>query len=382
MKIGKIVVQNVPKKLRKIPTGLYSVDDALDGGLDSRTAIEIYGFEGSAKSTLAYYLAGAYARRLKQGSTVDLIDLEGFNPEYAANGLEHSGFEGTLWVAPIANEKTGLMLTSAKTMQKGIEEFGEDTTTALILDSVGAIVPAAEIEGEIGDAFVGQRAKLMAMFMRNVVMLLRTKKNSSVTFIINHIHPNIGSRGFSTVGGSTPRYLCPTRIRLSVVEKYDGEELRVQGKFEKLRYRLRQQEKRLFEIITVPSYGVHPGLTAVNDCVIYGLAKREGQIRMGGKSYGFWKRMLQHYEDTEMFQPFINALAERGHEDIYQKPETVEEVSRRGRHSKNGNGRQADLSDQDDGNEVDVIRKKTRPHTVRFPSLARGNRKRREKALA
>jgi hypothetical protein len=155
---------------------------------------------------------------------------------------------------------------------------------------------------------MGRRAFIMGQTVRRCLRWLRNKEKPGNIFFVNHQFPLLGVMGSVTSGGNMIKNGSGVRIQLKVKEKSDSDARVVQGKIEKLRFRPQEAIKE-FWFVTIPDHGLHLGLSAVNDCIQIGLATEDGgRISMGGKSYGWWSKMLKDYDDKEKFQPFVEAL--------------------------------------------------------------------------
>lgn len=290
--------ENDPTPLTRIQTGYFSLDKAFGDhrgniGLPMRVTAELYGFTGGGKSTLAWTLSAKCATKIA------LADVEGFDPSYLSILLETAGFNGD--VAILSNPSDEKLLNEfEKTILKEDVQAG-------ILDSIGGLNPVADLESEIGERNMGQRSRLMAQFSRRAIHGLRFKKTPSIIFMVNHCLAIIGGRGTSTSGGDVTKYLASIRIRISKEEISEDGSFIITGKIEKNRYG-RSGEK--FQVFYLSGRGIHQGLTAANDCIYLQLASSDRVVKMDGKSYGFWKRLVASADDPELFQPFIDKLKE------------------------------------------------------------------------
>jgi RecA/RadA recombinase len=305
------ITGNYPAILRK-ESGLFSLDLALSSrgelGIPMRSIMELYGYTNVGKSTLSYYLAGHLTEK---GTVVD-CDLENADRKYYQRALVNSGLSGIGHLIDSVDDKKKpipheVMLGDMAT------RFVDEETGACILDSIGAVQPLAEKEGDFGEAFMGKRAKLVAQVSRNLVNSLRNKSRPSVAFIINHVHSVIGGRGHITAGGDTLKYLAAIRIMMWTEEPFaDDEEhpigFLVRGKVEKLRYGGRGRE---FTFYIVPDYGVHAGASAMFDCFNLELAERGTTVKIGKKSLGYIKKEFLEYAaegKQRKFAPFQEEL--------------------------------------------------------------------------
>ena len=161
-----------------IPTGSLSLDLALGiGGLPRGRIVEIYGPESSGKTTLALHVL---AEAQKMGGEVAFVDAEhALDPTYAkALGVN---VEDMLISQPDTGEQA-LEITEALVRSGAID--------VVVVDSVAALVPRAEIEGEMGDSFVGLHARLMSQALRKLTGVIN--KTNSIVIFINQLREKVG----------------------------------------------------------------------------------------------------------------------------------------------------------------------------------------------
>lgn len=307
---GGVTIEGEYPEINRVSTKLFSLDAALGGGLPTRSAVELFGYSNSCKSTLSYYLSGIVAGN--NGGTIELGDFEGLSREYLSRAVSMAQPSAPIRVriVPIT-EGTGKNVkpSSAENMLTVLRDrFSEEGSGAAILDSVSAIVPNSELEGEISDAVVGKRAQVVARFMRSMIMWLRNKERPANVFIVNHLFGIIGGRGSITAGGESVKNLPAVRIRLQPIEKEDDGSMVVGGSVEKLRFRSDESGPKQFKFFSRPGYGIHPGLSAVLDCIDQGKAKKDRTITMGNKSYGYWSKLVEQADDLDLFALFVEAL--------------------------------------------------------------------------
>ncbi len=190
-----------------IPTGALSLDIALGvGGLPRGRVVEIYGQEGSGKTTLMlHFLAEAQ----KCGGTAAFIDAEhAFARDYAA----HLGIDlDTLLVSQPDTGEQALEICDALVRSGAVD--------AVVIDSVAALVPAAELEGDMGDAHVGLQARLMSQALRKLAGSV-SQANATVVFI-NQIREKIGvmfGNPETTPGGRALKFWASVRLELRRAE--------------------------------------------------------------------------------------------------------------------------------------------------------------------
>ena len=197
-----------------ISTGSLSLDMALGGkGIPRGRIIEVFGPESSGKTTLALHI-GAEAQ--KSGGIAAIIDAEhAFDPSWAKKlGVE---LDSLLVSQPSSGEEA---------MQICEMLVKSNAVDVIIIDSVAALVPKAELEGEIGDSHVGLQARLMSQSMRKLTGAI-AKSKSAVVFI-NQIREKVGVMFGSpetTPGGRALKFYCSGRIDVRRIGSLkDGEE--------------------------------------------------------------------------------------------------------------------------------------------------------------
>ena len=190
-----------------IPTGSLALDLALGiGGLPRGRVIEIYGPESSGKTTLALHVL---AQAQKQGGEVAFVDAEhALDPTYArALGVN---VEDMLISQPDTGEQA-LEITEALVRSGAID--------VVVVDSVAALGPRAEIEGEMGDSFVGLHARLMSQALRKLTGIIA--KTNSIVIFINQLREKVGvmyGNPEVTTGGRALKFYASVRIDVRRVE--------------------------------------------------------------------------------------------------------------------------------------------------------------------
>ena len=198
---------NVQPNVEAIPTGSLALDLALGiGGVPRGRIIEIYGPESSGKTTLALHVL---AQAQKMGGEVAFVDAEhALDPTYArALGVK---IEDMLISQPDTGEQA-LEITEALVRSGAID--------VVVVDSVAALVPRAEIEGEMGESHVGLQARLMSQAMRKLTSVIG--KTNTVCIFINQLREKVGVVYGSpevTTGGRALKYYSSVRIDIRRVE--------------------------------------------------------------------------------------------------------------------------------------------------------------------
>ena len=190
-----------------IPTGSLSLDDALGvGGIPRGRIIEVYGAESSGKSTLSYHIM---AEAQKMGGTAAYIDAEhALDPGYSAR---------------CGVNLDDLLLSQPDSAEQALEicEYlvRSSAVDLVVIDSVAALVPKAEIDGDMGDTHVGLQARLMSQALRKLTAAI-SRSDCSVIFI-NQIREKVGVIWGSpevTPGGRALKFYSSVRIDLRRIE--------------------------------------------------------------------------------------------------------------------------------------------------------------------
>ena len=191
-----------------VSTGSLGLDMATGiGGLPRGRIIEIYGPESSGKTTLALH---AVAEVQKQGGTAAFVDAEhALDPLYARNlGVDVD----SLLVSQPDDGEQGLAIAEALARSGAVE--------IIIVDSVAALVPRSEIEGEMGDSHVGQHARLMSQALRKLAGIIN--KTNCIIIFINQLREKIGvmyGNPETTTGGRALKFYASMRIDVRRIEQ-------------------------------------------------------------------------------------------------------------------------------------------------------------------
>ena len=184
-----------------IPTGSIALDVALGiGGLPRGRIVEIYGPESSGKTTVALH---AVANAQRQGGIAAFIDAEhALDPEYAAK---------------LGVDTDALLVSQPDTGEQALEIMdmliGSGSLDVIVIDSVAALVPRAEIEGDMGDSHVGLQARLMSQALRKITGRLSQTKTTAI--FINQLREKIGvffGSPETTTGGKALKFYASIRI--------------------------------------------------------------------------------------------------------------------------------------------------------------------------
>lgn len=183
-----------------IPTGSVSLDLALGGGIPKGRVIEIYGPESSGKTTLTLH---AIAEIQKQGGTAAFIDAEhALDPAYAKR---------------IGVDVDNLLLSQPDNGEQALEIVEtlvrSNAVDLIVVDSVAALVPRAEIEGDMGDSHMGLQARLMSQALRKLTGIISRSK--ATVIFINQIRMKIGvmfGNPETTTGGNALKFYASVRM--------------------------------------------------------------------------------------------------------------------------------------------------------------------------
>ncbi|MFP4483514.1 MAG: recombinase RecA [Spirochaetota bacterium] len=195
------------KNIETIPSGSILLDEALGlGGYPKGRVIEVYGPESSGKTTLALH---AIAEAQKQGGIAAFIDAEhALDPVYARNlGVNVD----ELWVSQPDTGEQALEIAESLVRSGAVD--------VIVVDSVAALTPQAEIEGDMGDSHVGLQARLMSQALRKLTATI-SKSGTSLIFI-NQIRMKIGvmfGNPETTTGGKALKFYSSVRLEVRRVE--------------------------------------------------------------------------------------------------------------------------------------------------------------------
>ena len=199
--------QNAAMNVDSISTGSFTLDLALGiGGIPKGRIIEIYGPESSGKTTVALHMI---AEAQKNNGIAAFIDAEhALDPEYAKNlGVDVD----SLLVSQPDNGEQALEITEALVRSSAID--------IIVIDSVAALVPRQEIEGDMGDSHVGLQARLMSQALRKLAGVI--SKTSCVVVFINQLREKVGityGSNETTTGGRALKFYSSVRLDVRRIE--------------------------------------------------------------------------------------------------------------------------------------------------------------------
>jgi recombination protein RecA len=281
MKLGEAKAMDV----EFIPTGSMSLDIALGGGIPKGRIVEIYGPESSGKTTLSLHVISELQ---KKGGAAAFVDAEhALDPDYAKIiGVQIKD----LIISQPDNGEQALEIVEALVRSKAID--------LIVIDSVAALTPKAEIEGEMGDSHMGLQARLMSQALRKLTGIVH-KTNVTVIFI-NQIRMKIGvvfGNPETTTGGKALKFYSSVRIEVrKAAQIKQGENIignRVKAKVVKNKVAppFKTSEFDIMYNEGIAYYG-----DVLNTGVKYGIIKK------GGAWYNYGDQKLgQGYEASRKF---------------------------------------------------------------------------------
>ncbi|MDR1969790.1 MAG: recombinase RecA [Candidatus Nomurabacteria bacterium] len=258
MKLGDAYKINV----ETVPSGTLSLDIALGGGYPKGRIVEIYGPESSGKTTLALH---AVAEVQKNGGSAAFIDAEhALDPQYSKRlGVDTAN----LLVSQPDNGEQALEIVETLVRSNAVD--------IIVLDSVAALVPQAEIDGDMGDSLPGLQARLMSQALRKLTGII-SKSKATVVFI-NQIRMKIGvmfGNPETTTGGNALKFYASQRVdirrigQIKAGEDIIGNRVKVKVVKNKIAPPFRQAEFDIMYNEGISTTGDVLDLAATHDVVV------------------------------------------------------------------------------------------------------------------
>jgi len=283
MKLGD---SSAHMNVETIPTGSLSLDIALGlGGIPKGRIIEIYGPESSGKTTVTLHMI---AEVQKRGGIAGFIDAEhALDPVYARNiGVDVDN----LYISQPDNGEQALEITETMVRSGAID--------IVVVDSVAALVPKAEIDGDMGDSHVGLQARLMSQALRKLTAVI-SKSNCTVIFI-NQLREKVGimfGNPEVTTGGKALKFYASVRLDVRRIEalKQSGETIGNRTRVKVVKNKIAPPFKEAeFDII----FG--EGISAVGD--VLDLAANVNIVNKSGAWYAYeGNKIGQGRENTKQY---------------------------------------------------------------------------------
>ena len=297
MKLGE---SGVNMNIETVPTGSISLDIALGlGGVPKGRIIEVYGPESSGKTTVALHMV---AEVQKRGGIAGFIDAEhALDPVYAKNiGVDIDD----LYISQPDNGEQALEITETMVRSGAVD--------IVIVDSVAALVPKAEIDGEMGDSHVGLQARLMSQALRKLTAII--SKSNCIVIFINQLREKVGvmfGNPEVTTGGRALKFYSSVRMDVRRIET-----LKQGGEVVGNRVRVKVVKNKIAPPFKEAEFDIMFGKGISREGDILDLASKIDIVKKSGAWYA--------YEGDKIGQGRENAKSY-----LESHPEVMEEIERK-----------------------------------------------------
>ena len=313
MKLGD---SNAHMNIETVPTGSLSLDIALGlGGVPKGRIIEIYGPESSGKTTVALHMV---AEVQKRGGIAGFIDAEhALDPVYAKNiGVDVDN----LYISQPDNGEQALEIAETMVRSGAID--------IVIIDSVAALVPKAEIDGDMGDAHVGLQARLMSQALRKLTACI--SKSNCVVIFINQLREKVGvmfGNPETTTGGRALKFYSSIRLDVRRIEA-----LKQGGEIIGNRTRIKVVKNKIAPPFKEAEFDIMFGKGISREGDILDLAAKVGIVEKSGAWYAYNQDKIgQGRENAKIFlqnNPDIMAEIDQKVRAYYHVGEPADQAAR------------------------------------------------------
>jgi len=292
--------------IETVPSGALSLDIALGlGGFPKGRIVEIYGPESSGKTTVALH---AVAEVQKRGGIAGFIDAEhALDPVYAANiGVDINN----LYISQPDNGEQALEITETMVRSGAVD--------IVIVDSVAALVPKAEIEGDMGDSHVGLQARLMSQALRKLTAVI--SKSNCIVIFINQLREKVGvmfGNPETTTGGRALKFYASVRLDVRRIEA-----LKASGEVVGSRTRVKVVKNKVAPPFREAEFDIMFGQGISKEGDVLDLAVEENIIQKSGAWFAYNDEKIgQGRENAKQYlkeHPEIMAEVEEKVREIYE----------------------------------------------------------------